>query len=208
MRLTDVLGGFDRFDRRSFPPLALRAPRGTDMPYKITIELSDRDLRHFRRELRRARASVEIADDDEILGAAAELVQTLRRTELPDFVEERLGKLETLHAMLTDPEWSLTDGERSPVLAALAYVCDPEDIIPDDIPGIGMLDDAVMIELVFRELRHEIEAYEDFLRYRRALPKRLLLPRNPAGVAARIERRRIELMARMRRRRAEERSRS
>ena len=178
------------------------------MPYKITIELSDRDLRHFRRELRRARASVEIADDDEILGAAAELVQTLRRTELPDFVEERLGKLETLHAMLTDPEWSLTDGERSPVLAALAYVCDPEDIIPDDIPGIGMLDDAVMIELVFRELRHEIEAYEDFLRYRRALPKRLLLRRNPAGVAARLERRRTELMARMRRRRAEERSRS
>jgi uncharacterized membrane protein YkvA (DUF1232 family) len=208
MRLTDVLGGFDRVDRGSFPPLALRAPRGTDMPYKITIELSDRDLRHFRRELRRARASVEIADDDEILGAAAELVQTLRRTELPDFVEERLGKLETLHAMLTDPEWSLTDGERSPVLAALAYVCDPEDIIPDDIPGIGMLDDAVMIELVFRELRHEIEAYEDFLRYRRALPKRLLLRRNPAGVAARIERRRIELMARMRRRRTEERSRS
>ena len=66
--------------------------------------------------------------------------------------------------MLTDPDWQLGDGERSPVLAALAYVCDPEDIIPDDIPGIGLLDDAVMIELVFRELRHEIEAYEDFLR--------------------------------------------
>ena len=68
--------------------------------------------------------------------------------------------------------------ERSPVLAALAYVCDPEDIIPDDIPGIGLLDDAVMIELVFRELRHEIEAYEDFRRYRKSLPRTVAAARS------------------------------
>ena len=170
------------------------------MPYKLTIELSDRDLRHFRRELKRTRDAVGIADDDEILGAAAELVQALRRARLPDFVAERLGKLETLHAMLTDPEWTLQGRERGPVLAALAYVCDPEDIIPDDIPGIGLLDDAVMIELVFRELRHEIAAYEDFRAYRKSLPKQ----GNPAALSAQIGKRRARLMTRMRRRRAEE----
>jgi uncharacterized membrane protein YkvA (DUF1232 family) len=170
------------------------------MPYKLTIELSDRDLRHFRRELKRARDAVGIADDDEILGAAAELVQALRRARLPDFVAERLGKLETLHAMLTDPEWKLQSRERGPVLAALAYVCDPEDIIPDDIPGIGLLDDAVMIELVFRELRHEIAAYEDFRAYRKSLPKQ----RDSAALAARLDKRRARLMTRMRRRRADE----
>jgi hypothetical protein len=178
------------------------------MPYKITIEFNDRDLRHFRRELKRARASVGIADDEEILGAAAELVKALKRARLPDFITERLGKLETLHAMLTDPDWTLRDGERSPVLAALAYVCDPEDIIPDDIPGIGLLDDAVMIELVFRELRHEIEAYEDFRRYRSSLPRRLPAARRTGTADVRLARRRTELMARMRRRRAEERRRS
>jgi hypothetical protein len=41
------------------------------MPFKLTIELSDRDLRHFRRELQRTRQSVSIADDEEILSAAA-----------------------------------------------------------------------------------------------------------------------------------------
>ena len=140
------------------------------MTFKLTIELSDRDLRHFRRELRRAREAVRIADDDEILAAAADLVETLSAADLPDFVGTRLKQLKVLHAMLTDADWPLTGDERSPVLAALAYVCDPEDIIPDDIPGIGLLDDAVMIELVFRELRHEIDAYEDFRAYRRALP--------------------------------------
>jgi len=178
------------------------------MPYKITIQLSDRDLRHFRRELKRAKASVGIADDEEILGAAAELVRALKRARLPDFITERLGKLETLHAMLTDADWKLRDGERSPVLAALAYVCDPEDIIPDNIPGIGLLDDAVMIELVCRELRHEIEAYEEFRGYRASLPRRRGAAARAGTTDAGLARRRTQLMSRMRRRRALERRRS
>jgi len=168
------------------------------MTFKLTIELSDRDLRHFRRELKRAREAVSIADDEEILAAAADLVATLRQAELPDFITERLQKLQVLQAMLTDADWPLDAAERSPVLAALAYVCDPEDIIPDDIPGIGLLDDAVMIELVFRELRHEIEAFQDFCAYRWSLPKR---PRDPQAQAGQLARRRDQLMTRMRRRR-------
>jgi len=172
------------------------------MPFKLTIELSERDLRHFRRELRRAHEAVSIADDEEILAAAADLVATLRASELPDFVGERLEKLQTLYEMLNDADWPLDEAERSPVLAALAYVCDPEDIIPDEIPGIGLLDDAVMIELVFRELRHAIEAYEDFRVYRKALPKRLLGRRDAATLAQKLAQRRTQLMTRMRRRRA------
>jgi uncharacterized membrane protein YkvA (DUF1232 family) len=173
------------------------------MPYKLTIELSDRDLRHFRRELKKARDAVQIADDDEILGAAADLVKSMRVTDLPDFVRDRLDQLETLLAMVNDPDWPLDEDERNPVLSGLAYLCDPEDLIPDDIPGIGMLDDAVMIELVFRELRHELEAYTDFIAYRESLTKRSLLRTVPSGVAQKIAVRRKQLMERMRRRRRE-----
>jgi uncharacterized membrane protein YkvA (DUF1232 family) len=170
------------------------------MGYKLTIELSDRDLRHFRRELHKARESVQIADDEEILGAAADLVAGMRRTDLPDFVAERLEKLETLLAMVMDQQWPLTEEERSPVLSGLAYLCDPEDLIPDDIPGIGMLDDAVMIELVFRELRHELDAYADFMKFRDQLRKAAGKSPKPQ-VEARLERRRQQLLERMRRRR-------
>jgi len=172
------------------------------MPYKLTIELSDRDLRHFKRELQRSRESVSIADDEEILGAASEFIAKLRQSDLPDFVNDRLVKMETLLTMLTDPDWPLDSDERSPVLAALAYACDPEDIIPDEIPGIGLLDDAVMVELVFHELEHELAAYEDFRRFRKALPRGAAARKDPASTRQRLERRRAQLMERMHRRSA------
>jgi uncharacterized membrane protein YkvA (DUF1232 family) len=187
-------------DRQPTPPEALRA-HGRSMPYKLTIELSDRDLRHFRRELKKARDSVQIADDDEILGAAADLVKTMRGTDLPDFVRDRLEQLETLIAMVSDPDWPLDEDERNPVLSGLAYLCDPEDLIPDDIPGIGMLDDAVMIELVFRELHHEVEAYQDFRAFRESLTRRAPLRPVTAAMTQKVALRRKQLMARMRRRR-------
>jgi uncharacterized membrane protein YkvA (DUF1232 family) len=192
-----------RIDRDAAPPVALRR-QGRTMPFKLTIELSDRDLRHFRRELKKTRESVRIADDEEILGAATDLVKTMRSADLPDFVTERLEQLEALLAMVTDEDWPLDDDERSPVLAGMAYLCDPEDLIPDDIPGIGMLDDAVMIELVFRELRHELDAYVDFCAYRESLMKKSVLRKASDDVAKKIAQRRTQLLARMRRRRQNE----
>ncbi|HVN41480.1 MAG TPA: YkvA family protein [Steroidobacteraceae bacterium] len=178
------------------------------MPPKLTITLSDRDLRHFRRELDRARASVQIADDEEIVAAARDLLGSMRHSKLPDFVTERLDRLETVMAMLGDRDWTLTARERGLLLGSLAYLCDPEDIIPDDIPGIGLLDDAVMIALAFRDLRHQIEAYEDFVAFRAALAQRpARLRREEAGTAAKLARRRAQLIARMRRRQAAERRR-
>jgi uncharacterized membrane protein YkvA (DUF1232 family) len=169
------------------------------MSYKLTIELSARDLRHFHRELRKARESVRIADDEEILSAAEDMVKSLRATELPDFVTGRLDNLETMLAMLSDADWPLTESERNPLLGALAYLCDPEDIIPDDIPGVGLLDDAVMIELVFRDLQHEIEAYDDFSTFRAKL-RSAGAKQDPAVLTRKLASRREQLLARMHRR--------
>ena len=175
------------------------------MAFRISIELSERDLRHFRRALGQARDAVRIADEEEILSAAKDLAASLRSSKLPDFVTERFGKLETLLQMLTDADWRLGHKERGPVLAALAYLCDPEDLIPDSIPGIGLLDDAIMIELVFHELRHEIEAFEDFARLRKTLARGAAARRGASAQDPRLERRRVQLVERMHRRRAKDR---
>ena len=48
----------------------------------------------------------------------------------------------------------------------MSYFVDPMDMIPDDMPGLGYLDDALMTELIVRELRHDLDGYRDFRRYR------------------------------------------
>jgi hypothetical protein len=127
----------------------------------LTLELTTDDLLHFRGQLERTRASVRSADDEELLEVAAEHIAALRQLPLPAFVAIRIERLEQMRAMVADVAWHLEPAERELALGVMAYVCDPEDMIPDDVPGIGLLDDAVMIELAWRELRHEVEAHRE-----------------------------------------------
>jgi uncharacterized membrane protein YkvA (DUF1232 family) len=41
------------------------------------------------------------------------------------------------------------------------------DLIPDDLRVIGLLDDAVLVDVALQLLRHELAAYEDFCRFRK-----------------------------------------
>jgi len=83
-------------------------------------------------------------------------------------------------------------------------VVDPDDLIPDRVPGLGYLDDAIMVELVVQELRHEIDAYDDFCAFRTRQRKERS---RHEVVGERLEARRVALQSRMRRRRRDERTR-
>ena len=61
-----------------------------------------------------------------------------------------------------------------------------------------------MIELVFRELRHELDAYEEFRQFRESLLPGKARART-AELSTKLERKRRGLMQRMARRRDEER---
>ena len=164
---------------------------------KVTFELSARDIRYFRDRLKTVRSSNGSSDEAAVVGPAAKLVEEARAAEPPEFVLERLVKLQQLVDMLHDREWRLEGRDRARILDALAYFVDPDDLIPDRIPGIGYLDDAIMVELVVQELKHEIKAYEDFCEFRTRSPQ--------AEGVAKLEARRGALQTRMRRRRRRDR---
>ena len=104
--------------------------------------------------------------------------------------------------MLTDEEWQLPKGDRERLLATFVYFADPEDILPDDIPVIGYLDDVIIIELVARELQHVREAYDDFCQFRDDFENSRRKHTDPVIRRDRIDRRRQQLHQRMRRRSA------
>lgn len=139
------------------------------MPLEITFTLSDHDLSRFQAIVDKARAAMdEEQTAEQIEAAARELIRVSRDDELPDFIAERLQKLDIVINMINDEEWQLSEAERRQVLSALAYLCDPEDLIPDHIPGIGYLDDAIYTEIVLGELQNEISLYQEFCGFRTA----------------------------------------
>jgi len=173
------------------------------MSLRISIDLDDDDLRHFRLIMREARKAAARLAPDDIVAAAEALLTTVDRSKVSPFISERLTKLEIMIKMLVDHEWRLPQKDTVRVLNALAYFSDPEDLIPDHIPGLGFLDDAIMIELVVRELRHEIEAYGDFCEFRRTHAKSKGIKTKSTDLTrdSWLDGRRAELQARMRRRR-------
>ncbi|NQZ81459.1 MAG: DUF1232 domain-containing protein [Colwellia sp.] len=135
------------------------------MAFEVKFELKESDLDYFREVMRQAQSGAEKLSEKEILTNAKNLSEDVKGN-VPEFVSDRIKKLVTLVAMIEDDEWKIPEEERSDVLSALAYFSDAEDLVPDHIPVLGFLDDAIMIELVAEELKDDIEAFEEFCAYR------------------------------------------
>jgi uncharacterized membrane protein YkvA (DUF1232 family) len=173
------------------------------MSLAITIELGDADLKHFIDAMHVAQQEAKNLSPHEITDAASQLLADGKDSKLPGFIAERLSKLDSMISMVNDQGFALPDEDRQRVLGCLAYFANPKDIIPDNVPVLGFLDDAIMIELVTRELQHEVEAYDDFVAYRNDEAQR----RGVDASTLKTERvewaeaRRVELLNRMRSRR-------
>ena len=168
------------------------------MALDIIFTLQDNDLEYFREVMRKAQTGMVNLNEQEILSHVKALSAEVK-TGVPEFVVERLNKLDTLVDMIEDPEWKIPDEERKDVINALAYFSDPSDLIPDHIPALGFLDDAIMIELVVAELRENIDDFIEFCNYREREKSR----RDPATITSEdwLGAKRKELHSRMKSRR-------
>lgn len=167
----------------------------------ISFDLSEEDLDHFREVMKRAREAAKGKDLKLIVSSACDLMKQVNSSQTSDFIRDRMSVIETLIGMVMDSSWGLEEEDRQRVVEALAYFSESDDLIPDDIPGLGFLDDAIMVEIVSEELKHEIQAYRDFVVYRSAEQARMGDDAEELEREDWLETRRQQLHSRMRRRR-------
>ncbi len=177
---------------------------------KVTFKLSERDVAHLRRIMRKASAAAKTRDQESIVKASLAMAAEVRKFKPPQYVLDRVTKLEALIDMLQDKAYGLPNPVRRKILSALCYFNQPADIIQDTIPGLGFLDDAIMIELVVEELKHELAAYRKFSRLRESGQQRPWTRVGGAALERQLseQRRRLRLEVQEKTRRSGERSRT
>ena len=170
--------------------------------FKVTFTLDEADANYFRKLYREAKRGAKDLDADEVIADARGIVKQVRASKkTPSFVLEAVDVLTDLVDLVQDDEYAAPKKVRDEVLAGLAYFSNPDDLIPDRVPGLGYLDDAIMVELVVQDLKHEIEAFDAFVVFREERAKK----KTAAGDG--LEKRRASLQGRMRRRRRGDRGR-
>jgi uncharacterized membrane protein YkvA (DUF1232 family) len=135
--------------------------------FKVSFHLDEEDAAYFRNLLQTARRNVAPEHVPQIIQDVRELITRVKEAKkAPRFVLDATQALEDLSQMLEDEDYALPRGVAVEALGALGYFADPEDLVPDHIPALGFLDDAIMMKLVEEEFRHELWAYRKFRSFR------------------------------------------
>jgi hypothetical protein len=170
------------------------------MPFRLSFNLRDDDLRHFEEVAQQTQAIARQQPAEAIIAAAREVLEGGEGAHVASFVRERFARLRAMIDMASDAEWQPRDEDRQRVLNALA--CFGAPAAGSDSPGVGLLDRGIMIELVSRDLEHDLEAYQAFCKFRDSLAKRRRPGANQDEQREQwLAQKRTELHARMRERR-------
>src|SRR5690606_40574143 len=76
-------------------------------------------------------------------------LQALPPSQAEAVLRERLSRAEPLRRMLADGDWDLDPAMRERSNLLLDYLQEVHDLIPDDLPLLGQLDDALLVELAW-----------------------------------------------------------
>jgi len=129
------------------------------------IRLDHASVDSFNRQLHCVDERAPSVEADQLAG----LVHWLR--ELPAdlaaaTIDLRMERIDLLERMLQDADWDVPPELAQRARRLLDYVNGFHDLIPDEMPLVGHLDDALMVELSWNEFAGEAQDYRDFCRFR------------------------------------------
>ncbi len=141
--------------------------------FKVTFTLDETDANYFRSLYRQAKRGAKDLDPSVVIRDARGIVKQVRASKkTPRFVIDSVDVLADLVDLVRDEEYAAPKRVRAEVIAGLAYFSNPEDLIPDHIPGLGFLDDAIMIKFIEDEFKDELWGYRKFRKLRSGAEQR------------------------------------
>lgn len=117
------------------------------------------------RRLKQDADKVEKADVTRLLSRWPKLEKMVKsNARLQPFMDD----IETAYHLLRDYSTrryrEIPWGSIAAIVAALLYVLNPLDLLPDVIPFFGFIDDAGVLAICWRMVRKDIDAYRVFLK--------------------------------------------
>ena len=119
------------------------------------MQLTKEDINKYRIEI----DEIDLKEKDDILkNSLFKINGLLANTKLDQFQVILVQEINALHNILrTNPNLEISIQQK--ILFALKYFLQGQDDIPDDIPGVGFIDDLAVVDWVIREIKDQYSHY-------------------------------------------------
>lgn len=131
-----------------------------------TYFLAALDVERFNHLLSRLGRRQAPLDCDQLVTAARELCSRSIDTVEPLSIRQRMRQAETAALMVGDPDWTAANDAVDAARLVIAYARGNDNLIPDWVPRVGHLDNAIVVDTAWPRLAGEVESYVDFCRLR------------------------------------------
>lgn len=137
------------------------------------IDINEGALQRFNQVSAVVAPSVKPMSGDQIAGACRRMLRAASKGAQSPFIKARLRRAAEMRAALADPDWPMEAAVQQRIAVLIGYMDDPQGLIANDLPVIGRLDEALLVDAAMDNLRAELEDYAEFCRYRQAEAMRL-----------------------------------
>lgn len=146
------------------------------------FELEPANLERFNDTLRTLSPDAPRMSLDQIATAAERALERHADGSTPSFVQSRMAALKRLEGLAVDADWDPSEELQRQVGVLRAYRDEEKDLIADDEPVIGLLDDAILVDVALQLLHSELADYEDYSRFRKIAAEFAGVPESETGL--------------------------
>lgn len=150
-------------------PAALMRPDASRFGRRHRIgsfEIDDEALYLFNQLLAKLNLNRMSIQRDQLVTAARDLADQPTEGRVSPCIHERMRRAGAIDLMLCDSAWEPEEEVITPAELVVGYVRGKRDLIPDNMPRVGRLDDAIVVDAAWTALAPEVRNYLDFCRLR------------------------------------------